>query len=601
MHDDMQPDTLNQAPGGAAHDNEGAMARADLYKLANYSLKLFKKLDDSAQLEAWVQAKITKAADYVASVYHYLEYEMEFSEYGAKLENSGMYNEDQKIAIKNKLMEAKQKMAELKKIQADKLTDKKVQEGVLSGGERPCAECGGTGMVYEEPKAVPDHVKGKVEKYKRLTKAMHAASKRLDKNNNGIPDNLENDEEVEEDLKNVGDTKKSSSGGTITKTATGIKHERDPSSYDDGGDELDSMAKSGKGKKSHAKAQSAAEKKDRAPKQKQSPKSAKTWGMKDGEKFDNRDKTVDETFGQGVYAEGKAKKDYDGDGKVESDKDEVWGSRAKAAAKAGKPFGKDKKVKEGLKGNQHKLDVDDDGDIEGDDLADLRAGKKKKDKKVDEASMWKNKAKSLKENLESLLSLKETEEDVDLTAILQQLQQTDPEGLKQAVSAEETKPGSIAKFIDSKMMGSQASNNTGATMGQEPTGEPKDMPNPGDTEAGEGVVTDFVAGGANAIGQQVGGVVKGVKQAGQELKQFGTDVANAAKAGYNQATGNSYTASAKMGAGVQAMPAPNPTQTSAAPANLAAQSMPGITKQDRNLRESAELDRMKQFLARLNG
>jgi len=33
-----------------------------------------------------------------------------------------------------------------------------------------------------------------------------------------------------------------------------------------------------------------------------------------------------------------ATKDYDGDGKIESPKDEVWGSRAKAAAKAGKPF-----------------------------------------------------------------------------------------------------------------------------------------------------------------------------------------------------------------------------------------------------------------------
>ena len=36
----------------------------------------------------------------------------------------------------------------------------------------------------------------------------------------------------------------------------------------------------------------------------------------------------------------KAKKDYDGDGKIESNKDEVWGSRAKAAAKSGKPFKK---------------------------------------------------------------------------------------------------------------------------------------------------------------------------------------------------------------------------------------------------------------------
>ncbi len=34
----------------------------------------------------------------------------------------------------------------------------------------------------------------------------------------------------------------------------------------------------------------------------------------------------------------KATKDYDGDGKVEAPKDEVWGSRAKAAKKAGKPF-----------------------------------------------------------------------------------------------------------------------------------------------------------------------------------------------------------------------------------------------------------------------
>ena len=41
----------------------------------------------------------------------------------------------------------------------------------------------------------------------------------------------------------------------------------------------------------------------------------------------------------GAVAEGKkAKKDYDGDGKIEANKDEVWGSRAKAAAKAGKPF-----------------------------------------------------------------------------------------------------------------------------------------------------------------------------------------------------------------------------------------------------------------------
>ena len=71
MHDMMPQDNPATTPD-AGHDREGAMAKADLFKLANYSLKLFKQIQDEDQLEAWVQAKITKAADYVASVYHYL-------------------------------------------------------------------------------------------------------------------------------------------------------------------------------------------------------------------------------------------------------------------------------------------------------------------------------------------------------------------------------------------------------------------------------------------------------------------------------------------------------------------------------------------------
>ena len=279
-------DVIGLQPGQS--DREGAMAKADLYKIANYSHKLFKQIEDQDQMEAWVQAKITKAADYIASVYHYLEYEMKFSQYGQALEDSGVYSESQKRAIKNRLMEAKEKVKELKLKQAKKVkadADEKVSEGILSGGHKSCTECGGSGMVYEEPKAIPDHVKGKVEKYNRQAKAFHAASKRLDRNKNGIPDDEEMEEGFEADAK-VGSTKKTATG-ELTKTDTGVKHKN--TSYKDDGDELDSIAKSGKGIKSHAKAQSAAEKKDRAPAQKQSPKSAKTWGMKDSEKFDNRD------------------------------------------------------------------------------------------------------------------------------------------------------------------------------------------------------------------------------------------------------------------------------------------------------------------------
>ena len=325
--DNQEPmgEPVSTLPSGDV-DHEGAMAKADLYKLANYSLKLFKRIDDGDQLEAWVQAKITKAADYIASVYHYMEYEMKFSEYGQQLDNSDVMSESQKQVLKNKLMEAKDKIKALKLKQADKETkkEKKVEEAF-------------------------------------------------------------------DDKAKVGDTKKTPTG-ELTKTSTGVIHKN--TSYKDDGEAED---KSGKGKKSHAKSQTAAEKKEQAPKQKQSPKSAKTWGMKDSEKFDNRDKvaeakTCNETAkGEscpvhglkecGTMKEGakpdfldmdkdgdkkepmkkavaskkkgsapkkgvnpfakktskvseavkKAKKDYDKDGKVESEKDEVIGSRRKAA------------------------------------------------------------------------------------------------------------------------------------------------------------------------------------------------------------------------------------------------------------------------------
>lgn len=130
MHIDMQPqDDMNGLPGGE-RDREGAMAKADLYKLANYSLKLFKMMEANTQLEGWVQAKITKAADYVASVYHYMEYEMKFSEYGQAIDDSDVYSEGQKRALRGKLMEAKEKIKDLKKAQAEKVKkkDEKVEE-----------------------------------------------------------------------------------------------------------------------------------------------------------------------------------------------------------------------------------------------------------------------------------------------------------------------------------------------------------------------------------------------------------------------------------------------------------------------------------------
>ena len=60
-------------------DHGVQMARADLYKIAKYAIKLHEMMKDISEIqgiEGWQQSKITKAADYLGSVYHNLDYEM---------------------------------------------------------------------------------------------------------------------------------------------------------------------------------------------------------------------------------------------------------------------------------------------------------------------------------------------------------------------------------------------------------------------------------------------------------------------------------------------------------------------------------------------
>ena len=67
----------------AERDHEVQMARADLYKIAKYAIKLhdmLKGVSEAEGIEGWQQSKITKAADYIGSVYHSLDYEMKFGE-----------------------------------------------------------------------------------------------------------------------------------------------------------------------------------------------------------------------------------------------------------------------------------------------------------------------------------------------------------------------------------------------------------------------------------------------------------------------------------------------------------------------------------------
>jgi hypothetical protein len=62
-------------------DREGRMAKRQLSDIARYSEELSSMLQDETQLEAWVQAKLTKAADYIKTVKHYVRYGMEEGAY----------------------------------------------------------------------------------------------------------------------------------------------------------------------------------------------------------------------------------------------------------------------------------------------------------------------------------------------------------------------------------------------------------------------------------------------------------------------------------------------------------------------------------------
>jgi hypothetical protein len=282
MHDDMmnRPD-----------DHEAKMARADLFKLAQYSFKLFKMIGENQELEGWVQAKITKSADYIASVYHYLEYEMKISEFGDHLENAEMYSESVRRAFQQKLTEAKKQAEKAKETLKKK--EKELDEGqapmnpdgatapppkgkdgqypiVTSGpnkGKRWSPQTPGpTNPAMKEGKKGDGNLANNAKPYDKVTRGDVIAG-RLGKDEKG-------GKKVKEEFDKVGDTKKTRTG-ELTKTATGVKHKRTDYTDDEHGEAPSTV-----------KQKSAAEKKaDKANDIKLPKHKGNTWGMKGGEKF----------------------------------------------------------------------------------------------------------------------------------------------------------------------------------------------------------------------------------------------------------------------------------------------------------------------------
>ena len=104
--------------GDLAHmaelDHEVQMARSDLYKIAKYAIKLhdmLKNVSEEEGIEGWVQSKITKAADYIGSVYHNMDYETKFAEKNTPIKISIEEKEQYHGNLTDKLQEAKKKKA----------------------------------------------------------------------------------------------------------------------------------------------------------------------------------------------------------------------------------------------------------------------------------------------------------------------------------------------------------------------------------------------------------------------------------------------------------------------------------------------------------
>ena len=79
---------------GVQGDYEGDMARGELQAIIANAQDLLSQIEEKTELEAWVQSKITKAADYISSVRNYMQGQQH------RMQSSGMH--DELVAEENK-------------------------------------------------------------------------------------------------------------------------------------------------------------------------------------------------------------------------------------------------------------------------------------------------------------------------------------------------------------------------------------------------------------------------------------------------------------------------------------------------------------------
>ena len=278
----MNPAAQSQLGG----EGEGGMARADLYRAAKHSMKLFQMIQDGQELEGWVQAKITKAADYLDSIYHYMEYQVKFGdgnvaasvqditgdmETAARhadeedettdMEESMNYEQHLKALLEGAVKKAKKDYDKDGKIESEKdeVIGSRRRAAGLDKKVKEAAE------KFDPLKHVKNPTKGEktaAKDVKRGSYADRAAMLRSAEKDGRLKEAFPTVDSAKKAAAGTtsmktGEKKKTSSGGTVTKTASGSVHKAGSKGYGnkwDGDTQDQAPAKSKAGK-------SAAEKK----------------------------------------------------------------------------------------------------------------------------------------------------------------------------------------------------------------------------------------------------------------------------------------------------------------------------------------------------
>lgn len=230
-------------------DRDAEMAKSELYRAAKYAMKLHEMIKAGDELEGWTQSKITKASDYLASVFHYLDYELKFKHGNDnKMDMMPMGGEPQeKMAFS--LAERLESAMRRDKHDAIIAEAKKKNDGNLANNAKPYDKVTRGDVIAG--RLGKDAMGGKKDKKVKESDTTEGAMKDKDAERDGRLKETSVDEGWDDMVKAVKDKEKEKGTGKFDKkiTSTGTQYTKRDLPGQDTADDGDEKARKRKAKK----------------------------------------------------------------------------------------------------------------------------------------------------------------------------------------------------------------------------------------------------------------------------------------------------------------------------------------------------------------